>query len=209
MTNKNIKNKTYQKTISQNNISPETIVLLKNRYELLIKKNKNMSIKKDIKTMKCKKVDFESKNFFYKLNIFKDTNNIKILKKIKEIDPWYAKICQLNKLSKIAEQLAINTFFKNTLSCWYLYLINTNNHLIKHNAWTILKENLHSITKKRVKLIIKKKDVQDRLTPYQWFKKIYTEKISKEYLLLINDPNVQFLKKQFDIECQQKNIDFI
>ncbi|QCI20609.1 hypothetical protein D9V67_02480 [Buchnera aphidicola (Brachycaudus cardui)] len=206
MINKTKKNKIYNKIINKNYISQETILLLQNRNELLKKRS---VCKENIKIINFNKMYSRPKNFFYELNLFKDDHNLIILKKIKEIDPWYSQICKLKKISRIAEQLAINTSYKNTLGYWNIYLIDKKKYLINNNAWTILKNNLSTITKKRIKLIIKKKNILDRLTPYEWFDKIHKAKILKEYSLLIQDPNVQFLKKEFNTEFQQKNINFI
>lgn len=189
-------------------IFQETAFLIKNRNELFKNKIKiNISIKNNINT---KKTNLENQKITNCLQILKNKNIMSILKKkIQKIDPWYAELCKLKKLPKVAQQLAINTSYKNGLEHWYIYLKNQKKCLIQFNAWKILKKELSTITNKKIQLIIENNHIINTLTPYEWFEKIYEESILKEYILIIKDPNIQELKKKFNIEFYKNNIKFI
>ena len=188
-----------------------TKLVLKNKNELFENKKKIISLKNIInkKDSYKKQINLISKKNNYQLKAVKNKQVIiRLQEKIKKIDPWYKKICKLKKLPKNVKQLAIHTSYKNTLTCWYIYLTDKNKYLIQNNTWIILKTELHKITTKKIQLIIKKNELHT-LTPYQWFNKIYEEKMLEEYLLLKKDPNIKILKKFFNIEFQKNNINLI
>ncbi|QCI23990.1 hypothetical protein D9V74_02280 [Buchnera aphidicola (Macrosiphoniella sanborni)] len=188
----------------------QTYLLLKNRNELFQKIKNTVSLKNNIK----KYHTYISKNYFLsEENNFLLTNinnkNLIILKeKIKIIDPWYKKICQLKKLSENVQTLAINTVYKSTKNYWYIFLSDTKKYLIKNNTWNIFSKLLSKITKKKIQLIITKNALYT-LTPKQWFFKIYNEMILHEYSFLMKDSNIKTLKNFFNINISKNNINLV
>ncbi|QCO71027.1 DNA polymerase III subunit gamma/tau C-terminal domain-containing protein [Buchnera aphidicola] len=187
-----------------------TNLLLKNKNELFENKKKIISLeqKENKKNIYIQIINLISKKNNYQSKSLKNKNiTIKLQETIKKIDPWYKKICKLKTLTGNAKKLAMHTSYKNTLTCWYIYLNDKKKHLIQNNAWIILKKELHKITKKKIQLITEKKI--NILTPYEWFHKIYEERIFKEYSLLQKDPNIKVLKKFFNIDFAKHNINLI
>ncbi|QCI22914.1 DNA polymerase III subunit gamma/tau C-terminal domain-containing protein [Buchnera aphidicola] len=187
-----------------------TNLLLKNKNELFENQRKIISLEQKRKKKKyVKKINliFNKNNYQSKTLINKNII-IKLQEKIKQIDPWYKKICELKNLTGNLKKLAMHTSYKNTSTCWYIYLNDKKKHLIQNNAWLTFKKELHKITEKDIRLIIEKKKI-NILTPYEWFHKIYQEGIFKEYLLLQQDPNIEVLKKFFNIDFAKHNINLI
>ncbi|QCI17863.1 hypothetical protein D9V61_02445 [Buchnera aphidicola (Acyrthosiphon lactucae)] len=185
-----------------------TNLVLKNRNELFENKKKIISLNNKInkKNHYIKKINLLSNKNNYQLQFLKNNKIIIRLKeKIKKIDPWYAEICKLKKLPIHVKQLAMHTSYKNTLNYWYIYLTDKKKHLMQYNTWIFLKKELHTITTKKIQLIVEEKK-EHILTPYEWFHKIYKEKISEEYSSLKKDTNIKILKKFFNLTFQKNNI---
>lgn len=181
-----------------------TNLVLKNRKELFENKKKIISQENNIKKINLMYIKNNNQSKILK------NNNIKIIlkEKIKNIDPWYKKICTLKTLPENIRQLAMHTTYKSTAEYWNIYLLDKKKYLIQNDEWVFLKKELRTITTKKIQLVITKNKLNTP-TPHEWFYKIYKERILEEYLLLTKDPNLKILKKFFSIELHKKNINLI
>ncbi|MDV7103157.1 DNA polymerase III subunit gamma/tau [Vibrio sp. TH_r3] len=118
-------------------------------------------------------------------------------------DEWSALIQQLD-VSKLVEQLALNSFYEKRGSTIVLHVRPSHAHLNKDRAQSELLQALNSLLGEECSLTVEQSDKGQ--TPLEIREAIYQEKLTVAHQILQQDKNVQFIQTRFSAEIDLDSV---
>lgn len=118
-------------------------------------------------------------------------------------DPWSALIDQLN-ISKLVEQLALNSAYRKDGSTIELALRSHQAHLNTDKAQQELLQALNDILGEHCHLSVSISDAG--VTPLEVRDRLYQEKLQHAFSSLENDPHLQFIERRFSAQLDRDSV---
>ncbi|WP_413284828.1 DNA polymerase III subunit gamma/tau [Vibrio sp. MA40-2] len=118
-------------------------------------------------------------------------------------DEWSALIQKLD-VSKLVEQLALNSFYEKQGSTIVLHVRSSHAHLNKNRAQSELLQALNSLLGEECSLTVEQSDKGQ--TPLEIREAIYQEKLTVAHQVLQQDKNVQFIQTRFSAEIDLESV---
>ncbi|NPE59987.1 DNA polymerase III subunit gamma/tau [Dickeya dadantii] len=123
-----------------------------------------------------------------------------------ERDAWAAEIDRLT-LPKLVQQLALNAFKEMPEEgVIHLHLRTSQRHLNSAAAQKTLSEALATYYGRPISLTITEDDTPAVRTPLEWRQAIYEEKLAQARQSIMDDNNIQTLRRFFDAELDEESI---
>ncbi|ADM97417.1 DNA polymerase III subunit gamma/tau [Dickeya dadantii] len=123
-----------------------------------------------------------------------------------ERDAWAAEIDRLT-LPKLVQQLALNAFKEMPEEgVIHLHLRSSQRHLNSAAAQKTLSEALATYYGRPISLTITEDDTPAVRTPLEWRQAIYEEKLAQARQSIMDDNNIQTLRRFFDAELDEESI---
>ncbi|WP_038910536.1 DNA polymerase III subunit gamma/tau [Dickeya dadantii] len=123
-----------------------------------------------------------------------------------ERDAWAAEIDRLT-LPKLVQQLALNAFKEMPEEgVIHLHLRSSQRHLNSAAAQKTLSEALATYYGRPISLTITEDDTLAVRTPLEWRQAIYEEKLAQARQSIMDDNNIQTLRRFFDAELDEESI---
>ncbi|MCL6404286.1 DNA polymerase III subunit gamma/tau [Dickeya dadantii] len=123
-----------------------------------------------------------------------------------ERDAWAAEIDRLT-LPKLVQQLALNAFKEMPEEgIIHLHLRTSQRHLNSAAAQKTLSEALATYYGRPISLTITEDDTPAVRTPLEWRQAIYEEKLAQARQSIMDDNNIQTLRRFFDAELDEESI---
>ncbi|QWT39816.1 DNA polymerase III subunit gamma/tau [Dickeya dadantii] len=123
-----------------------------------------------------------------------------------ERDAWAAEIDRLT-LPKLVQQLALNAFKETPEEgVIHLHLRSSQRHLNSAAAQKTLSEALAAHYERPINLTITEDDTPTVRTPLEWRQAIYEEKLAQARQSIMDDNNIQTLRRFFDAELDEESI---
>ncbi|NAT76886.1 DNA polymerase III subunit gamma/tau [Dickeya dadantii] len=123
-----------------------------------------------------------------------------------ERDAWAAEIDRLT-LPKLVQQLALNAFKEMPEEgVIHLHLRSSQRHLNSAAAQKTLSEALATYYGHPISLTITEDDTPAIRTPLEWRQAIYEEKLAQARQSIMDDNNIQTLRRFFDAELDEESI---